>query len=188
MQHKISDIAEVRMGYHFRGRVREEPAGNALLLQIRDVDERGRFDERELTVVDVPNLENHSLRHRDVVFLARGARRYAFLFEDSLSDSIVPASYFMVLRARESVDPAYLAWAMNQDAFQKQIESVSTKSAVPQITKTRLVELTIDLPDLATQRRIADVDRLMRVEMDLLQRLRCERIKLLCAASRGTVG
>ena len=40
---------------------------NALLLQIRDVDEYGGFDEESLTVVDVPNLESHALRDGDVV-------------------------------------------------------------------------------------------------------------------------
>ena len=93
---QVSEVAEVRMGFHIRGSVREELGGNALLLQIRDVDTEGRFDEKSLISIDVPNLENHSLRSGDVVFLARGVRRFAFLFEGSLSDAIVPASYFMV--------------------------------------------------------------------------------------------
>ncbi|MEX1027079.1 MAG: restriction endonuclease subunit S [Candidatus Paceibacterota bacterium] len=186
MRLQLGQLSEVRMGYHIRGRVQEEPGGNALLLQIRDVDDEGRFDEMSLTVVDVPNLENHSLRGGDVVFLARGVARYAFLFEGSQFGSIVPASYFMVLRVKDAVEPAYLTWAINQDSFQRQIESASTKSAVPQITKTALVELTIDLPNFETQRRVAAVDRLMKTERELLQRLQDRRSALLRAASRGT--
>ena len=186
MSQQLSRIAEIRMGFHIRVSVKENLDGNALLLQIRDVDTEGHFDERELTVVDVPNLENHSLREGDVVFLARGVRRYAFLFEGSLSDSVVPASYFMVLRVKHDlVDPRYLVWAINQDAFQSQIDTASTKSAVPQITKAAMIELKVELPDLAIQRRIAEVDRLMKTEWKLTQQLQNRRTVLLNAVSRG---
>ena len=57
------------MGYHFRGRVQDEPGGNALVLQIRDVDEDGRFDPEALTPMEIPNLPNHALSAGDVVFL-----------------------------------------------------------------------------------------------------------------------
>ena len=35
---QLRQFAEVRMGFHIRGSVREELDGNVLLLQIRDVD------------------------------------------------------------------------------------------------------------------------------------------------------
>ena len=182
---QLNNIADVRMGFHIRGSVREELGGNALLLQIRDVDTEGHFDEKSLTVVDVPNLGNHSLRSGDVVFLARGVRRYAFLFEGSLSRAVVPASYFMVMRVKDHVvDPRYLVWAINQASFQNQIEAASTKSAVPQITKSAFIELKIDLPDLAVQRRIADVDRLMKIEWKLMHQIQSRRTTLLNVASR----
>ncbi|QDT05230.1 Type I restriction modification DNA specificity domain protein [Rubripirellula lacrimiformis] len=182
----ISDIAEVRMGYHFRGRVQEEPGGNALVLQIRDVDEDGRFDPEALTPMEIPNLPNHALSAGDAVFLARGARRYAFLFDAVSHDNIVPAGYFMVLRANhERVRPGYLAWAINQDRFQALIDSVSAGTAVPQITKSNLTRLSIDVPDLQTQDRIAAIDSLMKRERTLMQHLTDRRSALLRAAARG---
>jgi hypothetical protein len=182
----INNIAEVRMGFHLRSSVQEERGGNAFLLQIRDVDEDGQFDEKSLTVIEVPNLENHSLRPGDVVFLARGVRMHAFLFEGSQSGSIVPASYFMVLRVKHDVvDPRYLVWAINQAAFQSQIDNASTKSAVPQITKAAMIELKVDLPNLAIQRRIVEVDRLMKIEWKLTKQLQNSRTVLLNAVSRG---
>ena len=188
MNSSLKSIADVRMGFHIRGSVQEVHGGNALLLQIRDVDNEGQFDEKSLTVTEVPNLENHSLRPGDVVFLARGARRYAFLFEGSLSDSVVPASYFMVLRVKHDlVDPRYLVWAINQATFQSQIDTASTKSAVPQITKAAMIELKVELPDLVIQRRIAEVDRLMKTEWKLTQQLQNRRTVLLNAVSRGPV-
>ena len=186
MNSSLKSIAEVRMGFHIRGSVQEELGGNAILLQIRDVDDEGQFDEKSLTVIEVPNLENHSLRPGDVVFLARGVRMHAFLFEGSQSDAIVPASYFMVLRVKHNlVDPRYLVWAINQDAFQSQFDTASTKSTVPQITKAALIELKVELPDLAIQRRIVEVDRLMKIEWKLTQQLQNRRTVLLNAVSRG---
>ena len=186
MEIKINDIAEVRMGFHIRGSVQEEIGGNALLLQIRDVDAEGHFDEKLLTAVNVPNLDNHSLRSGDVVFLARGVRRYAFRFEGSLSDAVVPASYFMVLRVKaDLVDSSYLVWVINQPSFQYQVEAASTKSAVPQITKSALIELKVELPDLAVQQQIAEVNRLMKIELKIIQELQNRRTTLLNAVSRG---
>lgn len=186
MKIQINDIAEVRMGYHFRGRVQEEPGGNALVLQIRDVDEAGRFDPEMLIRTEIPNLENHSLSHGDVVFLARGARRYAFLFDESRYDNIVPAGYFMVLRPKsESVRAGYLVWAINQDPFQARINAVSSGTAVPQITKGNLTELSIDVPDVETQECIVAVTNLMQRELTIIQKIRERRAALLRAASRG---
>ena len=185
----INDIADVRMGYHFRGRVQEEPGGNALVLQIRDVDEEGRFDPEMLTPMDIPNLENHSLSLGDVVFLARGARRYAFLFDESRHGNIVPAGYFMVLRPKtQRVRAGYLAWAINQNPFQARVDAVSSGTAVPQITKGNLTALSIDVPDVQTQDRIAAVTHLMRRELTIIQKLREYRAALLRAAARGGAG
>lgn len=188
MRSAVGDVAEVRMGYHFRGRVQEEPGGNALVLQIRDVDEEGRFDPGALTAAEIPNLRNHSLSAGDVVFLARGVRRYAFRFEENRHTNIVPAGYFMVLRVTEErLRPGYLAWAINQNPFQAQVDAASSGTAVPQITKANLTRLTIDVPDSATQERIVAVDALMKRERMLMQELQDRRSALLRAASRGSV-
>jgi hypothetical protein len=189
MKNKINDIADVRMGFHFRGRVHEEPNGNALVLQIRDVDEAGRFDPESLTPMEIPNVENHSLSVGDIVFLARGARRYAFLFSEGYRRNIVPAGYFMVLRPKDDrVKPDYLAWAMNQELFQAKIDAVSSGTAVPQITKGSLTELEIDVPDVATQHRIVAIDRLMQRELHLIHKIRDCRATLLRAAARNNAG
>lgn len=188
-KYHINDIAEVRMGFHFRGRVQEEPDGNALVLQIRDVDEAGRFDPESLTPMDIPNMENHALSFQDIVFLARGARRYAFLFNEPRYENIVPAGYFMVIRPKsDQVSPAYLAWAMNQDLFQAKVNAASSGTAVPQITKSNLTSLEIDVPDVATQERIAAIDNLMQRELKLIHRIRDCRSALLRAAARNEPG
>ena len=185
----INDIAVVRMGFHFRGRVQEEPNGNALVLQIRDVDEAGRFDPESLTPMEIPNLENHALSLRDVLFSARGTRRYAFLFNEPHYKNIVPAGYFMVLRPKsDRVRPDYLAWAMNQDLFQAKVDAVSSGTAVPQITKANLTSLEVDVPNVATQERIAAVDSLMQRELKLIHGIRDRRSALLRAAARTNLG
>jgi restriction endonuclease S subunit len=74
---------------------------------------------------------------------------------------------------------------INQPSFQHQVEAASTKSAVPQITKSALIELKIELPDLAVQRQIAEVDRLMKIELKIIQELQNRRTTLLNAVSRG---
>ena len=83
--------------------------------------------------------------------------------------------------------PEYLAWAINQDPFQALIDSVSSGTAVPQITKSNLAELSIDVPEIQTQDRIVAIDVLMKRERALMQTLRDRRTALLRAAARGQV-
>lgn len=125
----------------------------------------------------------------DIMFLARGARRYAFLFIEPRYEIIVPAGYFMVIRPKSNqVHPVYLAWAMNQDLFQAKLNAVSSGTAVPQITESNLTSLEIDVPDVATQERIAAIDNLMQRELKLIHRIRDRRSSLLRAAARQKPG
>ena len=186
MQQAISHLADLRLGYHFRGKIKEAAEGGAKVLQVRNVSSESGVTSDLLTQVAIPNAEKHAVKQGEVVFLARGRNRFAFVFDVNDPLPIVPASYFIILTPKqEVVDSGYLAWAINQPVFQSKIESRSTGTSIPQISKTDLQELTINLPPIKTQLKIAALDGLMQQEQTLTRQINLHRAQLLRAASRG---
>lgn len=186
MQQAISQVADLRLGYHFRGKIKEAADGGAKVLQVRNVDDASGVLPEPLTHAAIPNAEKHAVEVGEVVFLARGRNRFAFVFDVADPLPIVPASYFVVLTPNPRVvDSGYLAWAINQPVFQSKVESRSTGTSIPQISKTDLQELEIHVPTLETQKRIAAVAALMKQEQTLTRQINLQRAQLLRAASRS---
>ncbi len=185
MKRRIAEIAEVRAGYPFRGRVVPDPGGNARVVQIRDLDDAGRIRIDQLVRVKAANLDNYRFRPGDVLFLARGERRFAIPIPHQAGDDLIAAAYFFVLRPGRDVDAAYLTWAVNQPDFQESMRAFVKGSTLPQITKADLLDVPIDVPPLATQRQIVAVHELMERERLLAGELREKRSALLRAAARA---
>jgi hypothetical protein len=185
MSRRIAEIAEVRAGYPFRGRVVADPGGNARVVQIRDLDDDGQIRLGQLVTVKAANLENYRFRPRDVLFLARGERRFAIPLPDQTGDALIAASYFFVIRPGAEIDARYLVWVMNQPDFQEAMRVFVKGSSLPQITKTDLLDLPIDVPPLATQQRIVMAHRLMEKERRLMDQIWTKRSALLRAVARN---
>jgi hypothetical protein len=186
MRRTIADVADVRAGYPFRGRVVPDPGGNARVVQIRDLDDAGRVRVDQLVRVRAANLENYRFRPGDVLFLSRGERRFALpIPEHDVDVPMIAASYFFVLRPHPDIDPLYLVWAANQSDFQEAMRAFVKGSTLPQITKTDLLALPLDVPPLPVQRQIVAVHDLMERERRLTDELREKRATLLRAAARS---
>jgi hypothetical protein len=186
MRRTIAEIADVRAGYPFRGRVVPDPGGKARVVQIRDLDDAGRVRVDQLVRVRAANLENYRFRAGDVLFLSRGERRFALpIPEHDVDVPMIAASYFFVLRPHPAIDPLYLVWAANQPDFQEAMRAFVKGSTLPQITKTDLLDLPLDVPPLPVQRQIVAVHDLMERERRLADELREKRATLLRAAARS---
>lgn len=185
MKSKIADIVEVRAGYPFRGRVVPDPGGNARVIQIRDLDDGDGVRTDSLVRVKAANLDNYRIRPDDVLFLARGERRFAVPAPRQDEGDLIAAAYFFVLRPGRSVDASYLIWAVNQVEFQEAMRTFVKSTTMQQITKADLLEVPIDVPPLATQRKIVAVHELMERERRLADELRQKRSALLRAAARS---
>jgi restriction endonuclease S subunit len=181
MKRRIADIADVRAGYPFRGRVIPDPGGNARVIQIRDLETGGRIRIDQLVRVKAANVENYRLREGDVLFLARGERRFAIPVPEESGNDFIAASYFFVLRPMPEIFAGYMTWAVNQPDFQEDMRTFVKGGTLPQITKTDLLELQIEVPPLATQHQIVAVHALMERERQLCDALNEKRSALLRA-------
>ena len=185
MKKRLGDIAEIQAGYQFRGRVVPDPTGDVAVIQMKDFDPvRGIHVEGVVRI----KLENAPpacfARPDDVLFLARGQRLSAAVVGPDAADALV-SGYFFILRPKPKVaEPGYLAWYINQPAFQDQLRAVAKGTDTPLVAKTDIKDLTVELPPMNTQALIARLDDLSRRERCLLETIAEKRTALIRALTQ----
>ena len=111
------------------------------------------------------NTERYELRTADVLFMSRGTRNLATRLADIPSPSLAPVSFFVLRpKSANTVDPAYLTWYLNSAPMQNDISNIRTGAATPIVQRAVFQELTVPVPDIATQRKIGEVGELMMRE------------------------
>ena len=191
MRQKIKDLAEIQIGYQHRGQIEEDYDQSHRIIQIKDITEDRRLNDRNLyTVTPKGSSERYLVEKGDVLFLSRGHRLYAVPILSHHRDTIA-AYYFFILRLHENtVLPEYLAWYIEQAPAQKFLKTQSGGSHMPMIGKTMFEELEIDIPSLETQERILELEALRKKEesyLNQITRLRKRLVQGIClGAARGT--
>lgn len=174
----LKDIAFIQIGYHFRGQVKPAKNGRYRLIQIKDVIRGGWCSFDNLIRVDINDLKPEQvLRKGDVILVGRGERRPAVAITDHLDTTTVGSQLF-IIRANQRVDPNYLAWTLNQDVAQKYLEEKSVGTNVKIVSKEVLSILPIVLPDLETQRTIANLHSLNEKQRHLMNTIAEKRYQL----------
>ena len=163
MKQKIKDIADIQIGYQFRGKIEVDPKGTHKVIQIRDFDELQNLQVTNLyKVTPKYEVERYLVNKGDILFLARGHRNYAIPIKDSLENTIA-ASYFFILRLKnDNVLPEYLAWFFKQTPAQAYLYNIARRGThMPMVPKSAFEDMPVDIPDLKTQKTIIALDSLL---------------------------
>jgi restriction endonuclease S subunit len=181
MRQKIKQIADIQIGYQFRGKIKPAPKGAYRVIQIRNFDENRQLDIENLTYVKLTGeLEKYKVKKDDVLFLSRGYKNFAVPVTEHLENTVV-ASYFFVLKILpNTVLPEYLAWYLNQPRAQKYIHNIGRRGTyIPVVPVSDFENLKIDIPDLQTQKQIVELNELLERENELLEELKEKRAVLI---------
>lgn len=185
MKRKIKDIADIRIGYQFRRKIRTEPEGTHAIIQMRDFDDNKNLNYRELSWVKLAELPDKYLVEKDdVLFLSRGHSNFAYSITDQL-ESTIAASYFFILKVKsDNVLPEYLAWCINQSPAQKQLHSSARRGThMPLVPKSAFEDLKVHVPDIKTQKSIVELNRLLDKKNELIRKLQEKRSLLISSLS-----
>jgi hypothetical protein len=182
MKVKIATIhycAEVQSGYSFKGAVADEPGGTLQVItaQHLDKDEPYRYrEEHRLRIVPSRSCEKYLVNPGDILFMSRGAANYPVLIEMT-PPAIAPLSFF-IIKPRVHVLPQYLAWCLGQEPFKDRLNEIRTGAGTPMIPSSEFKNLTIPLPPLEVQQRIAKLAALQVQEKALFRQLMNESGRL----------
>nr|VFK18603.1 MAG: Type I restriction modification DNA specificity domain-containing protein [Candidatus Kentron sp. LPFa] len=172
----IGDCAEVLPGYSFKTSAKHQPSGSYQvilgkhLLTPSPVPGYRYYPEHELRFTPKGKMENYLVKAGNVLLVSRGVRNQAVLVKSVPRKTIASATFYL-LRVRDGVDPAYLAWFLNQTPTQSRIREVRTGAGTPIIQRKLFVELVIPLPSYEDQRKIAKIGEYMAKERILRQTL-----------------
>jgi len=182
-------VTDILSGYQVREGLQTDPAGTHFVVQAKDIDAE---NEHRLNVEGLDrissarDLSSYALRNGDILFLAKGRRRFATLVESlPLSSETVALYYFFILRPNQKkINPAFLAWVINQPEAQEYLDRAASGTTIPSLTKQAFLKLEISVPSLDKQIAIADLHQLSRREASLTRRLESQRTEYLHALCR----
>lgn len=171
----LKDIAAIRSGYLFRGKIEPDASGRYQVIQIGDITPDARLSAKPLVRVSLPDVKPTQILERgDVLFISRGPRKQAAPITDWLENAIATSQFF-ILRPAGTVLPEYLAWYINQRPAQRYIEEHSTGSSVTLINLEALKTLPVETPPMETQARIAQIHQLSLRERELVEAIQNRR-------------
>ncbi|MCB1205946.1 MAG: restriction endonuclease subunit S [Verrucomicrobiae bacterium] len=172
----LKDLAEVRSGYSFRSRVEEDPGGDLVVFQIRSLEQRGAVQAEDGMRLYFPEVSpSLLLRRGDVLFAARGMRNVGAVIDFDPDRAIASGQLLWMRPKSKSIEPAYLAWWLNQQPAQQFFESHKRGTRMPIITRSSLLELPVSVPSRDLQMKFVELDQLHRQERELTARIQEKR-------------
>ena len=170
MKHLV-DIADVRAGFPFRGRVAPVPEGTLAVVQMKDVDSLCGLDPGScIRILDEGARHGrHKLELGDVLMQSRGSKFPAVVIDKPLHG--IAALGLFVIRPRVDVLPEYLGWILNQPRTRELLRGIARGTYVPFLSRTDLEALSVPVPPKDQQSRVVQVDILRRREKALSHQL-----------------
>lgn len=143
-------------GYPFRGSIDEATDGDALAVQMKDVDLEAGVQWTGVTRTTLAGRKEPKwLKAGDVLFISKGAHFYAVCIDEPPSPAVCSPHFFHLQVAPQvPLLPAFLAWQINQPPFQRQLQQAAEGSSQLSIRRPVLESLALSVPSLADQRRV----------------------------------
>jgi hypothetical protein len=168
----LYELANIQPSYVARDEIPMNSENeNVRILTIRDLVQSHTLNWHNLPSGSIPaDWFVHCLRPGDVVLPSRGERYYATSFEGA-DRPVLPSGYLNLIRVGRDLLPDYLAWYLNRASTQERLATLLTGTNIKALNKASLKELSIEVPSLALQRRIAGIDGISRRIAQLRNRL-----------------
>lgn len=174
---------DVRSGYPFRGPIEVVEAGGVLVVQMKDVDVNDgvRWPGAVRTELRSRKQANW-LQSGDLLFVARGGHFYATCISTPPEPAVCgPHLLHLRVRARSGIEPAFLAWQINQPPIQKQLRAAAEGTSQLSIRITEIEGLRIAVPPMEKQLQIVGLANGAARERRLLTQLILNREKEIAA-------
>jgi restriction endonuclease S subunit len=177
MYHKLSNFAEVQMGFSFRDRLERKMGGVVSVIQMKDLMENKIVNCSELVQVDLDQVkERHLVKKNDLVFRSRGLQFNTAILNDDPGTAVV-ASPLIRIRINDLgfIMPEFLSWYISQSDAQTFFSRHGQGSAQKMISKEDIEELSVMVPEIKKQKAIVELASLSDREQKLMNKLAKKR-------------
>lgn len=179
MHQTLKNLADIRTGHSFRGRIADDPEGDIRVVQIKDIRHAARLAPETLPRMKWPGTGAPPLLDADDILLpGRGEHYRAARVEGD--EPVVTTSQVFVIRPRtRALTPAYLGWYFNQPAASNYILAHRSGTGIPMLSSKALGELQVPVPPLEVQHQVVALQRLWERERALTEQLLHNREQML---------
>ena len=176
----LAEIADVRMGYPFRSRVRHDISGDVTVIQMKDIDDANLLHVNGAIKTALPGAKaHHLLRKGDLLFRSRGRSNGAGMVTAGIGPAVLAAPMLLIRPHPDAVLPAYLGWLINAPDTQAQLAAMAEGTSVRMISTLALKNLELPLPDMKRQRQIVEAAILSNREQALMAAIAFQRQRLI---------
>ena len=181
---QLADIIDGDRGKNYPKQNEFFSEGHCLFLNAGNVTPNGfSFEENSFITQEKDDLlRKGKLQRGDIVYTTRGTVGNAALYSESVPfENIRINSGMVILRCHEDiVDKQYLYQVLKSEHFRPYFKKYCTGSAQPQLPIINFSKIELNIPEIVTQRRIADI---LSAYDDLIENNR-KQIKLLEEAAQ----
>lgn len=170
----LAEFVSIQTGVHLN----PSSEGDALYLQAGHFDQQnGSLDPRVRPNVTLdPRQSKHLLLPGDVLFVSKGVRHFAALYQSSMGRAVASPIFLVIrLHSHRKISPVYLTWYLNHPQTQLRLYALAKTATVSSLNRQDLLDFEISLPDLSRQNAIVQVDALRRRESALRRDLQALR-------------
>ena len=174
----LKECAEVLPGFSTKGALVHNPAGTHQVIIAKHITSGKpyRFIEaHKLCITPGKGIDRYLLNPGYILFMSRGNGNYSVLLDEFPQPAIAPSTFY-ILKPKENIFPAYLAWCLNQIPFQSKLKEIRTGAGTPMVPRKELAGIRIYLPPFETQKQIARLGILMTKE-EVIRRQLLEETK-----------
>ena len=178
---KLGLVADIRQGFAFREKVIEHDAGNAHIVQIKDIRQPEQVEwgmqlcPEILPKMDWQGKDQAKIVDDCVLLPCRGEYLKAhYLTVEECSESALPiiaSSQFLILTPKPMILTEYLCWYLNQTTVQQRLRQGGQGTKILMLSVASMNDFLIAVPSLDTQRQIVALNRLWEQEQVLTQKL-----------------
>lgn len=177
---KLKELAEIQAGYQSTRKIRPEKNGTHSLIQAKDIQDQKSIDYSNLIKfrpMRKPKL--YLVQKNNILFQGRGFTHHAVHVQEC-PENVLAASVFYIIRIKhEGINPAYLAWWLNQAPVQHELWEKAGSSYLSFVSIKILESVKIELPAMELQDKITGLMALKDREIRLLDELKKHKEKLI---------
>jgi len=173
MSYILSDIATVKGGHPFRGKIEEDKEGNANAVQLKDINEFEGIEWSQLVCTSLSGRKSPDwLAEGDVLFAARGLKNIAVCVDQAEKPTVCGPHFFLIqIKLTANILPEFLAWQLNQVLAQKYFSQSAEGSAQLSIRRAVVENTPITIPSLSKQETIVAFNKAAQKEKKMLLEL-----------------
>lgn len=177
----LGDIADIRTGYAFRGKI-EEVGGdkaNIHVAQIKDArklwqdTQSAAIAANQLPMIRWDGRASSFVEPGSVLLPSRGGYfRASYLISSEASTlPVVASSQFLIIKPSSAVLPEFLCWSLNQPRTQHHLDEASQGTNIPMLSATMVKQLKLPIPTVETQTKVLRLNQIWEQEQKLTHAL-----------------